>query len=252
MSSTERPGEAVERRIESFREVLLTARGSRFYPPWLQAASLETPAQIQAVRSVEDALYRLPPVPLRTFVEHREHFRNLRAPRAKGRPPRVEVAPHGWRRTLGFPAEIVAGPFEELRRARVPSTARRLVVRTEIERGPLRTWERDELWDAFGLPVFEELHGFDGEVLARECEAHDGWHVDEEHAFAEVRDAELLLSSFGARRYATLRLRTGLLAALEDGKCACGLAGLRVTILERKSIQRRAAAGSPVYVRGAG
>jgi hypothetical protein len=44
--------------------------------------------------------------------------------------------------------------------------------------GALETHHRDLLWKAFGLPVFEQLRGADGRVIARECEVHNGLHID--------------------------------------------------------------------------
>lgn len=44
--------------------------------------------------------------------------------------------------------------------------------------GPLTTGQRDDLWTAFGVPVFEQLVGSDGKILARECEVHDGLHFE--------------------------------------------------------------------------
>jgi hypothetical protein len=38
--------------------------------------------------------------------------------------------------------------------------------------------ERDALWRRFGVPVFEQIIGVDGALIAEECEAHDGLHVD--------------------------------------------------------------------------
>lgn len=37
--------------------------------------------------------------------------------------------------------------------------------------------DRDVLWRRFGVPVFEQIIGLDGELLAAECEAHNGLHV---------------------------------------------------------------------------
>ncbi len=39
--------------------------------------------------------------------------------------------------------------------------------------------DRDLLWRRFRVPVFEQIIGTDGEVLAAECEAHDGLHVED-------------------------------------------------------------------------
>ena len=51
-----------------------------------------------------------------------------------------------------------------------------LVVLTR--HSPLTDRDRDRLWRAFGVPVFEFLRAADGLVIARECECHDGLHVD--------------------------------------------------------------------------
>jgi hypothetical protein len=37
---------------------------------------------------------------------------------------------------------------------------------------------RDLIWRAFGLPIFEQLRDECGHVIGRECEVHDGLHVD--------------------------------------------------------------------------
>jgi hypothetical protein len=38
--------------------------------------------------------------------------------------------------------------------------------------------DRDLLWQLFHVPIFEQIIGSEGEVLAAECEAHDGLHVE--------------------------------------------------------------------------
>ena len=37
--------------------------------------------------------------------------------------------------------------------------------------------DRECLWWAFRVPVFEQVIGKSGKLLAAECEAHDGLHV---------------------------------------------------------------------------
>jgi hypothetical protein len=63
--------------------------------------------------------------------------------------------------------------------------------------------DRDYMWKRFGLPVFEYLLDGNGEILARECEAHDGLHLDR------------TFESFG-------RLR------ITEEPCACGQPGARL------------------------
>jgi hypothetical protein len=41
----------------------------------------------------------------------------------------------------------------------------------------LSSSEREQLWRAFGVPVFEQIVDAAGRLLAAECEAHDGLHV---------------------------------------------------------------------------
>jgi len=53
-----------------------------------------------------------------------------------------------------------------------------LIVLTDIDGEPLWDDYRELLWRAFQVPVFEQLRGRDGVVLARECEVHDGLHLD--------------------------------------------------------------------------
>jgi hypothetical protein len=42
----------------------------------------------------------------------------------------------------------------------------------------LSTAERAWLWRAFRVPIFEQIVEPDGELLASECEAHDGLHIE--------------------------------------------------------------------------
>ncbi len=53
-----------------------------------------------------------------------------------------------------------------------------IVVLTSLDDSPLTDDHRDLLWRAFGVPMFEQLRGWDGTVIARECEVHDGLHID--------------------------------------------------------------------------
>jgi len=69
----------------------------------------------------------------------------------------------------------------------LPSLRVGIVVLSSLDSsdgGPLGTCHRDLLWKAFGLPVFEQLRGWDGRVIARECEVHDGLHFEGDAAHA--------------------------------------------------------------------
>jgi hypothetical protein len=60
----------------------------------------------------------------------------------------------------------------------LPSLNTAIVVLTSFDDSPLAARNRDLLWRAFGVPVFEQLRGSDGAVIARECEVHDGLHFN--------------------------------------------------------------------------
>jgi hypothetical protein len=62
----------------------------------------------------------------------------------------------------------------------LPSLRCAMVVLSSLHTpgGPMTDSHRDLLWRAFGLPVFEQLLGPDGLVIASECEVHDGLHAE--------------------------------------------------------------------------
>jgi hypothetical protein len=75
-------------------------------------------------------------------------------------------------------AQALAGTLEQLLAlagTAQPTHALIVVGRTQHPR--LRETDRDRLWQAFRVPVFEQIIGRAGELLAAECDAHDGLHV---------------------------------------------------------------------------
>jgi hypothetical protein len=85
------------------------------------------------------------------------------------------------------------------------------------------------LWQAFGVPVYELLMSAQGALLASECEAHEGWHVQPNARFAAINDEIVLLTG---GKSAT---PTGLTGRLEASRCPCGRAGVRVLCAEHDS-----------------
>jgi len=77
--------------------------------------------------------------------------------------------------------------------------------------GPMTDDHRDLLWRAFGLPVFEQLLGLDGLVIASECEVHDGFHA--ELVSVRVESDEIVVAGQA----------TGCSAEIVTGHCDCGL-----------------------------
>ena len=92
----------------------------------------------------------------------------------------IRVFPEGWNdeaARLG-PCSVAASLNALLALAQSGTTLRHAAI--VLTRGPdsaLSDLDRDRLWSAFGVPVFEQCLGPDNELLAAECEAHDGLHV---------------------------------------------------------------------------
>jgi hypothetical protein len=80
-----------------------------------------------------------------------------------------------------FAPEAIVAPLKTALRlaqgGELPGLAA-FVILTDIDGEPLGEDQREFLWRRFGVPVFEQLRGPEGDVFARECEVHDGLHVD--------------------------------------------------------------------------
>ena len=72
----------------------------------------------------------------------------------------------------------LAGTLPQLRTlaSRVSITHAVVVFRFEDD-ASLTQQQRDELWDAFGVPLYEQILAPDLTLLASECDAHAGLHV---------------------------------------------------------------------------
>jgi hypothetical protein len=86
-----------------------------------------------------------------------------------------------------------------------------IVLLTSLANQPLEQQHRDLLWHSFGVPVFEQLRGWDGNVIARECEVHDGLHVDQSAGILETSGGNLIVTA-----------DTGLTAEVIKENCECG------------------------------
>ena len=82
-----------------------------------------------------------------------------------------------------FKPEAIAATPElllNLNRALFPNELRALISLTKNGDRLLTVSERDQLWRRFHVPIFEQIVGPRGELLAMECDAHDGLHVHTE------------------------------------------------------------------------
>jgi hypothetical protein len=220
-------------RLLRFRKILKSAQRTPFYRHALRTAGLDTARAVRELTRVEDALERLSVVEADSF------------------PGRVRVRclsrsslhnPLPGKASIQFATEtndrlvaILAGTVPSL--ISLPSTVqveRALIVLTGLREGGLTDSERDRLWDRFGVPVFEQYLGLDGELIARECEAHEGLHIVERNAVLEEGcDGDLVFTSLTDMELPTLRLRTGFVGEIRAGECACGglqprIMGLRI------------------------
>ena len=134
------------------------------------------------------------------FAEHRLSFRSKATVRSFT----------GWSADAArFAPAVIAGTRTQLLAlaADAPKITHALVVLARSEDMLLTAADREMLWRAFRVPMFEQIVGPRGERLASECEAHDGLHLETKDV-AQDRDW------------------TGF--AIDEGLCACGLRTPRV------------------------
>ncbi len=105
--------------------------------------------------------------------------------KAKDSPRSVRIFSGGWGPdAAAFEPAAIAGTYEQLRALDLrsaPSLTHALIVLSRPGEGRLTEENRDRLWRTFGVPVFEQIVGRSGELLAAECEAHDGLHIESPH-----------------------------------------------------------------------
>lgn len=260
-----RPASGTQFRLEQFRNVLAAAWETRKYRPLLEAAGLGTKEAVAGLTCIQAGLNLLPGIALDEYRSATADFRNpaasgwkphklrfplARVPRTAVLMPgfsasgRVQVFTSDWERRLRlFRPEAIAAPVAVLRALAesvrgasfaLPPLEHAVIAFSRVGEDPISEADRELFWQIFQVPIFEQLLGFDGRVVARECEAHDGLHIEEDDALVEQlegRGSELYLTSLTDLRYPALRVGTGLGFCLAHGACGCGRAGPRVAQL---------------------
>ena len=124
----------------------------------------------------------------------------------------------------GLAAQVLAGVLEP------PPLKLAVVAFTGPRDGLLSEADRDELWKAFQVPVRAKLHGFHRELLAWECEAQEGLHLEPGSAIVETiaGSQELAITCLDNFECPCLRVRIGLAAELSSMPCPCGRPGDRL------------------------
>jgi hypothetical protein len=94
----------------------------------------------------------------------------------------VRVFEKGWSQEVANfrPAAIAAGPaqLDALRGTPIPSLRNAVIALVRPNEPRLTEEDRERLWRAFRVPVFEQRIDASGRLLASECEAHDGLHIE--------------------------------------------------------------------------
>jgi len=133
-----------------------------------------------------------------------------------------------WRQLSSFSPQILAGTTDDLQAFAagvfrgawdVPSLDTAVFNLTAVGANPLAALQRDKLWRAFHIPVYEVLFDQDAGLLASECEARDGWHVRHNQLRFDMQSGAIVFRKNGV--FAS-PLVTGLTAEGMDGVCACG------------------------------
>lgn len=145
---------------------------------------------------------------------------------------RVRVSAHPCCEEIRkFKPEAIAGPVRVLRglaiamregRLELPSLRFGIIAFTGIGQACLTPADRDLFWRSFQTPVFEQLRGFQGELLAAECDSHDGLHIKMTRAIWEQSDGRLLVTSLEDLRHPVLRLASGFSGVIDRRRCPCG------------------------------
>lgn len=216
-------------------------------------------------------LTRLPKVELLDYLKNGDRFKSDKPPRPRKRSfvhpchnqPRTAVLAEGFRFSLRYKriedyrnprlarlkSESIAAPLDTLRAlARgietghlwIPPLTHSVVAFAGLVEGPLSEEDLDLFWRVFQVPIHEQFYGFSGELLAWECEAHQGLHINPKSAvFEEGNSGELLVSLIGNPYQPVFRLVSGLSGSLVSTECACGLAGPRIMNLMRRTERLR-------------
>ena len=131
--------------------------------------------------------------------------------------------PQGWNAEVAlYRPAAVAATLDQCRKlcgVLIPSLTHAVIVLERPGWPRLAEADRDRFWRAFRVPVFEQIIGPSGQLLAGECEAHEGLHIE---APGLQLDAEIVDSSpcpcgriaprFGVRRLAEMERRAAAYA----------------------------------------
>jgi hypothetical protein len=143
----------------------------------------------------------------------------------------TEVAPFEedrWREIPSYAPQVLIGRPSDLVRVAehifrgvwdLSCVDSRVIALTLIGEAPLPDAQRDLIWRAFRVPVYEALADQEAGILASECEAFEGWHVVHPKLRFDLQSGRIVFQRNG---FAGSAVPTGLTADGLDGMCACG------------------------------
>jgi hypothetical protein len=130
-----------------------------------------------------------------------------------------------WSELAAFQPEILVGYAIDLERfiekvasgqAPLSTVSRTVFALTDCGSNPITDGLRDRLWKAFGVPVYELIVAPGPHLLACECEAHDGWHLQPGTDAYQVNGE--VMYDIPPVTY----LHTGFTGEVETAPCGCG------------------------------
>ena len=153
-------------------------------------------------------VYPVPPAPLTAVL----------VPWIRPRGP-VCVFRHGWdEAAAAYRPAAIGGTWirlEALFTEKIESLTHAVIVLARPGDELLTANRRQQLWRAFRVPVFEQIIGANGVLLAAECEAHAGLHIESAQFDPGSRP-------------------------VETAPCGCGRVGLRLKPVEQLERARAA------------
>jgi hypothetical protein len=252
--------------LERWRSLLYWAAQTPHY--WAQSAVLADASVLSSATAIRAALRNFEPLSIRQLLSAPSQFRSGYSRPSAPQPiwtfwdtPARVVAVNPWfrcsepcrtlakRQAIGLTARdvdrfepdvLVASPANLLRlsRYRIRSPQRALIAIQAPGMRALTEGERDWLWRRFQVPLYQQLRGFQGELLAAECDAQVGFHANPAQAHWEVRNQELVYTSLTNLRHPTLRLESGWKGDLETSRCGCGCLSARLFPYDSKALVR--------------
>jgi hypothetical protein len=117
-----------------------------------------------------------------------------------------------------------------------------VVVFSGMDAGVLTDEQRDQIWAYYQVPLFEQLVGTDGQVIAMECEVHSGLHINPAAAVLECVDGEIVMTSLTDTEHPAIRVWSGLTGRIDATPCECGRVEARLLGLGKSAEDRSAMA----------